>query len=146
MCCPHKCPICYTCNSVVRKPDAYFMFIQHTLVFNIIFYSHISSDDDNRIVLKPLSDCQNDYINASYVDVRIHSLNNYWTLKITLIVYVHLFICMMFILQGYESFHKFIACQGKHYNYICVMQRLYYMLRFEKTLNQHDCAVTACTI
>ena len=89
------------------------MFMQH--VFDI-FHSHISSDDDNRIVLKPLSDCQNDYINASYVDVRIHSLNNYWTLKITLIVYVHLYI--MFALQGYESFHKFIACQGKHCNYI----------------------------
>ena len=30
------------------------------------------SDDDNRIVLKPLSDvsdCQRDYINACYVDV-----------------------------------------------------------------------------
>ena len=32
------------------------------------------SDDDNRIVLKPigdLSDCQRDYINASYIDVSI---------------------------------------------------------------------------
>ena len=31
------------------------------------------ADDDNRIVLKPLSDvsdCQRDYINACYVDVR----------------------------------------------------------------------------
>ena len=33
----------------------------------------VSADDDNRIVLKPLadvSDCQRDYINACYVDVR----------------------------------------------------------------------------
>ena len=31
-------------------------------------------DDDNRIILKPLpefEDCQGDYINACYVDVRI---------------------------------------------------------------------------
>ena len=33
----------------------------------------LSADDDNRIALKPLpdvSDCQRDYINACYVDVR----------------------------------------------------------------------------
>ena len=39
---------------------------------------HLSlhSDDDNRIVLQPIngrSDCQNDYINASYVEVGVSS-------------------------------------------------------------------------
>ena len=36
------------------------------------------SDDDNRIVLKPLadvSDCQRDYINACYVDVSLGHTN-----------------------------------------------------------------------
>ena len=34
--------------------------------------SHSYTDDDNRVVLRPLEgheDCQSDYINASYVDV-----------------------------------------------------------------------------
>ena len=33
---------------------------------------HLTTDDDHRVVLRPLEghkDCQNDYINASYVDV-----------------------------------------------------------------------------
>ena len=57
------------------------------------FYSHLPSlfllpyfikcysDDDNRIVLQPLSgcsDCQKDYINASFVDVCIHSYKIKW--------------------------------------------------------------------
>ena len=29
-------------------------------------------DDDNRIVLQPVAGCQSDYINASYIDVRVH--------------------------------------------------------------------------
>ena len=36
------------------------------------FHKMLYTDDDNRIVLQPLSgssDCQTDYINASYVDV-----------------------------------------------------------------------------
>ena len=36
------------------------------------FSFNFFSDDDNRIILKPigdLSDCQHDYINASYIDV-----------------------------------------------------------------------------
>ena len=57
------------------------LYVYAACVRHNIFYSHISSDDDNRIVLKPIGDCQNDYINASYVDVRIHSLNKYWTPK-----------------------------------------------------------------
>ena len=38
----------------------------------VMLYIMISTDDDNRLKLKPLNgrdDCQNDYINASYVDV-----------------------------------------------------------------------------
>jgi protein tyrosine phosphatase len=38
-----------------------------------VYYNICFSDDDNRIVLKPLSDVsdyQRDYINACYVDVR----------------------------------------------------------------------------
>ena len=112
------------------------MFIQHTLVFNIIFYSHISSDDDNRIVLKPLSDCQNDYINASYVDVRIYSLNNYWTLKITLIVYVHQS-CLFALWLSYRVIMKvFINLSLAKVNIIItsVSRKGYtiYMLRFGK--------------
>ena len=41
------------------------------LLFNE-FHSFTLLDDDNRVTLKPLSeysDCQRDYINASYVDV-----------------------------------------------------------------------------
>ena len=40
-------------------------------VLAYIFSLSINTDDDNRIILKPLNgstDCQNDYINASYVD------------------------------------------------------------------------------
>ena len=132
MCCPHKFLISYTCNSVVRKPDAYFMFMQH--VFDI-FHSHISSDDDNRIVLKPLSDCQNDYINASYVDVRILSLNNYWTLKITLIVYVHQS-CLFALWLSYRVMKVFINLALAKVNIIItsVSRKGYtiYMLRFGK--------------
>ena len=40
-------------------------------------FINVNVDDDNRIVLQPLSgssDCQKDYINASYVDVCINSV------------------------------------------------------------------------
>ena len=75
---------------------------------------HISSDDDNRIVLKPLSgstDCQSDYINASYVDVRnIYMLTIFIENSMIIII-----ISQLFVFQGYDKIHKFIACQGKHY-------------------------------
>ena len=31
----------------------------------------VSTDDDNRIILKPIpgTECQNDYVNASYIEV-----------------------------------------------------------------------------
>ena len=44
----------------------------------ILLFLH--SDDDNRIVLQPISghsDCQKDYINASYIDVSIMNSNQY---------------------------------------------------------------------
>ena len=64
------------------------------------------SDDDNRIVLKPLadvSDCQRDYINACYVDV---------SLFLNLILSI---LCAFpnSYLQGYSIPNKFIATQGK---------------------------------
>ena len=39
------------------------------------------TDDDNRIVLQPISgreDCQSDYINACYVDVSVHVHVQVW--------------------------------------------------------------------
>ena len=38
-----------------------------------VFHFPFILDDDNRIVLQPIDghpDCQHDYINASYIDVR----------------------------------------------------------------------------
>ncbi len=54
------------------------VFVSEFIYITINSYSDLdhwflSADDDNRIVLKPLSDisdCQRDYINACYVDVR----------------------------------------------------------------------------
>ena len=117
--------------------------MQH--VFDI-FYSRISSDDDNRIVLKPLGDCQNDYINASYVDVRIHSLNNYWTLKITLIVYVHLYNCI--ICLPYRVMKVFINLSLAKVNTVITFVSRKFILHtriWENSnfqINMHNCAVT----
>ena len=39
-------------------------------------YFHLLTDDDNRIVLQPIgghNSCQNDFINASYIDVGLTS-------------------------------------------------------------------------
>ena len=44
-----------------------------TIGYIILYGATFPADDDNRIALKPLpdvSDCQRDYINACYVDVR----------------------------------------------------------------------------
>ena len=46
------------------------------LYFMTSFYNSLI-DDDNRIILNPIpgqQDCQNDYINASYLDVSIYSI------------------------------------------------------------------------
>ena len=32
-------------------------------------FSHLNTDDDNRVILNKLEECDSDYINASYVDV-----------------------------------------------------------------------------
>ena len=43
-------------------------------ILNTCILSHSYTDDDSRVILRPLpghDDCQHDYINASYVDVRI---------------------------------------------------------------------------
>ena len=70
-----------------------------------LFYSnntHTHTDDDNIITLKPLaqfSDCQNEFINASYIHVRTYT-----------ITYQHYH--YMYIQQGYSKAMKFIATQG----------------------------------
>ena len=48
-------------------------------------HTHTHTDDDNIITLKPLaqfSDCQNEFINASYIHVRTYTIR-------TLSLYVH---------------------------------------------------------
>ena len=67
-------------------------FYKETALLSVLF--SFVSDDDNRILLKPigdLSDCQRDYINASYVDVstmwctRVHKMV-FYTVTLTYLV------------------------------------------------------------
>lgn len=64
------------------------------------------TDDENRVILKPEADFENDYINASYLDVsRLDQVRNCS------------FILGLLLLQGYTP-SKFIATQGK-VNILC---------------------------
>ena len=68
------------------------------------------ADDDNRVILKPLadvSDCQKDYINACYVDVREFIIH--YLLKSIFMIFVFVFL----FLQGYSIPNKFLVTQGK---------------------------------
>ena len=66
----------------------------------------LTSDDDNRIILRPIEghpDCQREFINACYVDVSyIASLSPY-TMHMCLSLH-----------QGYRLRNKFIATQGNN--------------------------------
>ena len=42
---------------------------------NKCLFSHLNTDDDNRVILNKLEEGDSDYINASYVDVSIHVYN-----------------------------------------------------------------------
>ena len=57
------------------KLHACMYFVSYFLFSHALFLlGQLFTDDDNRIILQPLSgcsDCQRDYINASYVDVRV---------------------------------------------------------------------------
>lgn len=68
---------------------------------------HSTSDDDNRVVLKAIipgcDEYQQDYINASYVDVSF-SVQATLALRKSLYVFVHM--------QGYSKPAAFIATQG----------------------------------
>ena len=39
---------------------------------NKCLFSHLNTDDYNRVILNKLEECDSDYINASYVDVSIY--------------------------------------------------------------------------
>ena len=77
------------------------------------------ADDDNRIALKPLpdvSDCQRDYINACYVDVREFIVNfSLATQTITNNYRMSFIACLSVFpnLQGYSIPNKFMVTQGK---------------------------------
>ena len=65
------------------------------------------SDDNNRVVLKPMDghpDCQRDFINASYIHVSSiqHNVLSVCSFEILSTHY-----------QGYAKKYKFIACQGE---------------------------------
>ena len=67
-------------------------------------------DDENRIVLKPIPgavDCQEDYINACYIDVREQT---HVLLTASVIILCH----TIMIKQGYSTPDKFIATQGTY--------------------------------
>ena len=49
-------------------------FLKCDNVHNITDNVHNVTDDDNRVILTPMEDLSNDYINASYVDVSISCL------------------------------------------------------------------------
>ena len=72
-------------NSVLHK-----IFTSTILYFMILFFKSLI-DDDNRIILDTIpgqQDCQNDYINASYLDVSIlnNALNNCYHKKLYSVV------------------------------------------------------------
>ena len=59
---------------------------QMFIPFNIILKKQFSlgTDDDHRVVLESISDgvdCEHDYINATYVDVRSSSKNMYMAVE-----------------------------------------------------------------
>ena len=45
-------------------------------IYNVKMYhnNYYNTDDDNRVILTPMEDLSNDYINASYVDVSVSML------------------------------------------------------------------------
>ena len=70
---PEIKPLNRFANIVVCKSFLFFLCIHRGVNSKLLLlYGNVCADDDNRIVLKPLtdaSDCQRDYINACYVDV-----------------------------------------------------------------------------
>ena len=78
---------------------------QHLTTSNIII-AYFREDDDNRVILLGYEEHQQDYINASYVDVSfctrypyfVKELSRSWTIP------VHM--------QGYSRQAAFIATQG----------------------------------
>ena len=74
------------------------------------------ADDDNRIALKPLpdvSDCQRDYINACYIDVREFIVDFLFSTQ-TIIPTIYYYLFFVFPnLQGYSIPNKFMVTQGK---------------------------------
>ena len=62
--------------------------------------SYLSTDDDNRIILKSFGNYENDYINASHIDV---NLIHYFLYNID-IVYIQI---------GLPLCQKFLAIQGR---------------------------------
>ena len=116
----------------------HFLYSFYTSLFLSLSLSSITSfsllttfhkrytDDDNRIVLQPLSgssDCQKDYINASYVDVCAFIILHVYIQKLNgCVCCTKLCWLLSFSIlassQGYEKQHKFIACQGKQLTYM----------------------------
>ena len=69
-------------------------------------FSHLNTDDDNRVILNNLEEADSDYINASYVDVSIHAYNPVTTES---------YHCLS---QGYSIPKKFIAAQGMEISFV----------------------------
>ena len=89
---------------------------------------HLSSDDENRIRLKPLNDvpdCRHDYINASYIDVScvcFHTTDNdpivlerspFSSLTHVCISLIMTLTLLSSLPQGYYIQKKFVSTQGK---------------------------------
>ena len=73
------------------------------LLITDVLMSYLSTDDDNRIILKSFGNYENDYINASPIDV---SLTHYILYNIDIICYTNraFFVLKNFLLSKVEQF------------------------------------------